>query len=108
MLRRLLAFLTFWLVAASAVGARAAGPCHTNADLWRDQGLSNAISYYSLEWAPFGAVEWGWETYLPLIQHEIHTQCFEHGKMHVDLARTDLAAAGHCDARLAKTPNERT
>lgn len=75
MLRRLLAFLTFWLVAASAVGARAAGPCHTNADLWRDQGLSNAISYYSLEWAPFGAVEWGWETYLPLIQHEIHTQC---------------------------------
>ena len=43
-----------------------------------------------------------------MIVHEIHTQCFEHGKMHVDLARTDLAAAGHCDARLAKTPNERT
>ena len=37
-----------------------------------------------------------------MIVHEIHTQCFEHGKMHVDLARTDLAAAGHCDARLAK------
>ena len=42
-----------------------------------------------------------------MIVHEIHTQCFEHRKMHVDLARTDLAAAGHRNARLAETPDER-
>ncbi|WP_426023324.1 D-alanyl-D-alanine carboxypeptidase family protein [Brevundimonas sp. PWP3-1b1] len=58
-----------------AGGARAAGPCHTNADGWQAQGLANAASAYGMEWAPFGAAEWGWQAYLPLIQHELHTAC---------------------------------
>ncbi|WP_313009411.1 D-alanyl-D-alanine carboxypeptidase family protein [Brevundimonas vesicularis] len=28
-----------------------------------------------MEWAPFGAAEWGWQAYLPLIQRELHTAC---------------------------------
>ncbi|WP_269218972.1 D-alanyl-D-alanine carboxypeptidase family protein [Brevundimonas vesicularis] len=60
---------------AFAGGARAAGPCHTNADGWQAQGLANAASVYGMEWAPFGAAEWGWQAYLPLIQRELHTTC---------------------------------
>lgn len=63
-------------ILVSAEGARAqVDPCQTNADIWAGQGFANAISLYSLEWAPFGATEWGWETYLPLIQHELRTHC---------------------------------
>ena len=50
-------------------------PCQTNADVWSGQGFANAISLHSLEWAPFGSAEWGWETYLPLIQRELKTAC---------------------------------
>lgn len=42
---------------------------------WSGPAFANAISVYSLEWAPFGASEWGWETYLPLIQQELRTDC---------------------------------
>jgi hypothetical protein len=75
MLRRLSALLCFGLGLGLANAAHAAGPCHTNADLWRGQGLSNAESVYSMEWTPFGTTEWGWQAYLPLIQHELHTAC---------------------------------
>ena len=33
------------------------------------------MSLHSLEWTPFGPPEWGWETYLPLIQKELGTDC---------------------------------
>lgn len=63
-------------ILVSAGGARAqVAPCQTNADIWAGQGFANAISLHSLEWAPFDATEWGWETYLPLIQHELRTHC---------------------------------
>ncbi len=75
MWRSLLAFLSLGFVLAFAGGARAAGPCHTNADGWQAQGLANAESVYGMEWAPFGAAEWGWQAYLPLIQRELHTTC---------------------------------
>lgn len=62
------------LTGAGAVRAQV-DSCQTNADIWAEQGFANAISLYSLEWAPFGATEWGWETYLPLIQRELRTRC---------------------------------
>lgn len=75
MWRSLFAFLSVCFVLTFAGGARAAGPCHTNADGWQAQGLANAASAYGMEWAPFGAAEWGWQAYLPLIQRELHTTC---------------------------------
>lgn len=75
MWRSLFAFLSVCCVLTFAGGARAAGPCHTNADGWRAQGLANAESAYGMEWAPFGVAEWGWQAYLPLIQRELHTMC---------------------------------
>lgn len=75
MWRSLIAVLSLALPLAFAGGARAAGPCHTNADVWQEQGLANALSFYTMEWRPFGAAEWGWATYLPLIQQELGTAC---------------------------------
>ena len=59
---------------ARETGVDAAGRCDATAD-WDGIAAANAISYYSLEWAPFGQAEWGWETYLPLIQQELATGC---------------------------------
>jgi len=74
---RLLSVLSSLVLGLAVAGAARAqtDPCQTNADVWAGQGFSNAISVYSLEWQPFGATEWGWETYLPLIQHELRTTC---------------------------------
>ena len=55
--------------------ASAQGRCETQRGQWADQAVANAISLYSLEWTPFGATEWGWGTYLPLLQKEIGTDC---------------------------------
>lgn len=61
--------------APGRVEARSPLACQSEAAQWSGQAFANAISVYSLEWAPFGAAEWGWETYLPLLQHEIRTDC---------------------------------
>jgi hypothetical protein len=50
-------------------------PCDRQVEDWGDQALANGISLYSLEWTPFGPTEWGWETYVPLIQQELGTGC---------------------------------
>lgn len=50
-------------------------PCQVYEDTFADEGVANSISLYSLEWAPFSGTEWGWETYVPLIQKEIDLQC---------------------------------
>ena len=42
---------------------------------WRGAAFANTVSIYSMEWAPFGSEEWGWEAYLPLIQEELGTRC---------------------------------
>jgi hypothetical protein len=47
--------------------------CRANG--WRDAAQANANSLVGLAWAPFGRAEIGWETYVPLIQHEIATAC---------------------------------
>lgn len=36
---------------------------------------NNAKSLQTAQWTPFGTPETGWETYLPLIQRELGTQC---------------------------------
>ena len=35
----------------------------------------NAKSLQTAQWTPFGTPETGWETYLPLLQRELGTQC---------------------------------
>ena len=58
-----------------ATGYATGAACDAGADEWGAPALANAISHYSLEWTPFGAAEWGWEIYLPLIQQELGTDC---------------------------------
>lgn len=76
MRRGILAVLTTAaLVWALPNAASAQGRCETQRGVWADQAVANAISLYSLEWAPFGATEVGWGTYLPLLQKELGTDC---------------------------------
>jgi hypothetical protein len=42
---------------------------------WTDAAQANANSLQYLAWAPFRRQETGWEIYVPLVQHEIHTSC---------------------------------
>ncbi len=63
------------LVLALAAGTARAQDCQSGGDAWAGPAFANAISVYSLEWAPFGSSESGWETYLPLIQKELGTDC---------------------------------
>lgn len=69
--------LAFTLAPAGRADARAADPglCDAGIEDWGGPALSNGISLHSLEWAPFAATEWGWETYVPLIQHELGVGC---------------------------------
>ena len=77
MRRRLLSLIGAALVlgGASAARAQSAEACDAGTVEWAAPAMANAVSHYSLEWTPFGAAEWGWETYLPLIQREIGTDC---------------------------------
>jgi len=72
--RTILAAVAFSLALTGAGGVRAQA-CETAGDAWAGPAFANAISLYSLEWAPFGQTEWGWETYLPLLQQEIGAEC---------------------------------
>ena len=72
---------TVGLIVAAALAwalpqaASAQGRCDLGRAQWGEQASSNAISLYALEWAPFGAAEMGWATYLPLLQKELGTDC---------------------------------
>ncbi|CAN5191781.1 hypothetical protein BH10PSE2_BH10PSE2_09460 [soil metagenome] len=75
MSRHLLILLAGLCLACGAGRARAQGqPCDA-ASAWAGPALANAVSVYALEWSPFGTPETGWETYVPLLQHEIATAC---------------------------------
>ena len=63
------------LLLALFAGTARAQACQSSGDSWAGPAFANAISVYSLEWAPFGSGESGWETYLPLIQKELGTDC---------------------------------
>jgi len=60
---------------AAAKSQSQQGQCDFHTAAWGGPAFSNGISLYSLEWSPFGAVEWGWETYVPLIQKTLGTDC---------------------------------
>ena len=49
--------------------------CDAGAAEWAAPAWANAASFERMEWAPYGAAEWGWATYLPLIQNELGTDC---------------------------------
>lgn len=63
------------LGAGGAAAAQGTDRCQAGRDQWAGQAFANAISEYSLEWSPFGTTEWGWVTYLPLLQKELGTDC---------------------------------
>lgn len=64
------------LALATAATAQMDGEaCNRDTRTWGGPGFQNSISIYALEWAPFGPTEWGWQTYLPLIQQELGTDC---------------------------------
>jgi len=77
MSRRLLSIAVAALMLGGAAAARAqpAEACDAGAVEWAAPALANGVSHYSMEWTPFGAAEWGWEAYLPLIQRELGTGC---------------------------------
>ncbi|MGV8929691.1 MAG: D-alanyl-D-alanine carboxypeptidase family protein [Brevundimonas sp.] len=74
------ALLTLSIAVAALLGApdRASAQaefCDRQIEDWGGPALANGISLHTLEWAPYGPAEWGWETYVPLIQQELGTGC---------------------------------
>ncbi|GAA0636469.1 D-alanyl-D-alanine carboxypeptidase family protein [Brevundimonas lenta] len=67
-----------WMAAGGAMAQTDEGGaeiCDADAVEWSGPAYSNAISLHSLVWTPFGTEEWGWETYVPLMQKELNTNC---------------------------------
>lgn len=70
-----------WLTAGAAMaqgrgeGRDRADRCDVDSVEWGAPAFANRISFQAMQWAPFNGSEWGWETYLPLIQKEIGTDC---------------------------------
>lgn len=60
---------------AQTRAADGAEVCHLDDPAWDAAALANAQSIDQLAWAPFGTPEWGWDTYLPLMQRELGTRC---------------------------------
>ncbi|MFN3353618.1 MAG: D-alanyl-D-alanine carboxypeptidase family protein [Brevundimonas sp.] len=58
-----------------AAAARAQEICDAGGVEWASAAEANGLNVYSLEWTPFDRVEYGWVTYLPLIQKELDTRC---------------------------------
>jgi len=59
---------------SSPARAQEAEVCDASSE-WDGAAFANAMSLTTLEWTPFDRMEWGWETYLPLIQREIGSRC---------------------------------
>jgi len=79
-MRRLWLVLFALAALAPAVEARAQGrgqalDCTADELEWGGPALANRQSHRTLEWVPFGPVEYGWEVYLPLIQRELGADC---------------------------------
>jgi len=72
---RLLPLVVAALVLGGAAAARAQPACDADPVEWAAPALANAASVQAMEWTPFGAAEWGWETYLPLIRRELGVDC---------------------------------
>lgn len=57
------------------VAERRPDPPGCNNSGWSSAAHTNANTLRQKAWAPFGRTEIGWETYAPLLQHEIGTAC---------------------------------
>lgn len=82
--------------------AQEAEVCDATAE-WDGAAFANAMSLTTLEWAPFSSIEWGWETYLPLVQREIGSRCAPSSGRFAEAlagfqARYQLPASGIFDA----------
>lgn len=67
--------LILGLILAAFGGRARAGSCDTAGEAWAGPAFANAISVYAMAWSPFGQPETGWEAYVPLLQHELRTDC---------------------------------
>ena len=111
-LRRLLCMLlgAGVLAFASAVAAQDASGgegdlCQGARNRYGGAALANGVSVYAMEWTPFDRKEYGWATYLPLIQHELNTDCPSNTpdfaqKLAVFQARFGQFATGQFDAAI--------
>ena len=63
------------VLAPAPAMAQRAEVCDADPIEWAGPAFANRISWQRMEWTPFGQTEYGWETYLPLIQHELGTDC---------------------------------
>lgn len=75
----LVALLATWSLAGAALAQDASGGegdlCQGARNRYGGAALANGVSVYSMQWTPFDRQEYGWNTYLPLIQHELNTHC---------------------------------
>jgi zinc D-Ala-D-Ala carboxypeptidase len=75
-MRRTLLLLAATAGLAMAGAAAAQDVCDSShPGLWGGSAQTNGVSLWQLQWAPFGPTEYGWETYLPLVQRELATPC---------------------------------
>ena len=48
--------------------------CEAGQEVWGEAAAHNARTLHTLQWEPFGP-EVGWETYVPMVQHELAIAC---------------------------------
>lgn len=70
----LAAMSVMWCAAPDPARGDDAAACSADG-AYSEAASANAVSLHALEWSPFGRVEIGWETYLPLIRRELVTDC---------------------------------
>ena len=75
MLTRLFAAAFALVLLAVAAPVRAQTDCVGDFEAWRGAAMSNEASINAMQWTPFDRAEYGWDTYLALIQKEIATEC---------------------------------
>lgn len=73
--RHVLAGLAGAVAVMAAGAASAQNSCQTWVESHGGAAMANAMSFHTLEWTPFNEVEYGWETYAPMIAREIGVTC---------------------------------
>lgn len=63
------------VIALPAAPVWAQEACEGEPVEWSGPAMADARTVRTLEWIPFGPVEYGWEAYLPLIQRELGSDC---------------------------------
>lgn len=104
-MKRLLAIIaaTAGLACAERAAAQSDACAASQPGMWGGSAAVDAASVWNMAWSPFGAAEYGWETYLPLIQRELGTACAPGTPAFAEAlarfqARYDLTITGRFDA----------